>query len=376
MHAVTRVHAVTLSIGVTADLRALSPPAAAAAALGVSRPRCSAGAGDRDGDGGAAGRDRRRRVDDRRRDDRTGLGPRRSRVADGRRVRDHRGVRRSAAGDRAGGARRQRLHRARAPARPAARAAGLLPRALPGPRRPAPLERAGGRQLRHRAGGRADATCRWSSRPTRWGRAGGSIRPSTACRPTRACSASSPTCSSTSATPSTPTSRWAWPCRSTTAAPGAACRARPRPSRPRRVDEYPRQLPLQPAGRAHAPLQPVGGAAHRVGRPRGARQLVPGAAPGRRPALRGGVGGAAGGARPPGVLRVHAAADRRPRSRAAVPPGALRSGRGVPARLPQLPRRQQRQSPAVGERGDGAPRRGAAGLAEGGARREHRARGR
>ena len=133
--------------------------------------------------------------------------------------------------DRAGGARRQRLHRAGPPARPAPRASGsstacgsrISPTCAAGASR-----RRAASSPRRRSPG---ATCRWSSRPTPSGRGGGSILPSAECGPTPACTASSPTCSSTSATPSTPISRWVWPCRSTAAAPGAACRARPRPSR-------------------------------------------------------------------------------------------------------------------------------------------------
>ncbi len=215
--------------------------------------------------------------------------------------------RRSTAGDRAGGAGRQRLHRARAPVRPAPRPAGVLPRALPGPRRPAPLERAGDGQLLHRAGGHRAR--RVAGLLGRHGGAGVGARSRLRrhadlrqharrrARPVRQ-----------------PRRRHL---RRSAGRSGRAARRRrhlAQPAEPgqgqggRNRGRVPRQLSLQPAGRPHAPLQPVGGAAHRVGRSRGPRQLVHGAAPGRRCALHGGVGGAAGRARPPGALRVHAAA--------------------------------------------------------------------
>ena len=85
------------------------------------------------------------------------------------------------------------------------------------------------------------------------------------------------------------------------------------------LGRLPRLPPVQPHRRAHAALHRRDLADRDVGRPRGARQLVLGAAQGRRPALHGEVRGGARRARRQAFVEYNPLPDLRGRSRAHLP---------------------------------------------------------
>ena len=166
---------------------------------------------------------------------------------------------------------------------------------------------------------RPAATCRWCSRPTRSGRAGASTRPSAACRPTPACSASEPDLFVNLgdaiyadqpvglAVPLDGGGTW------------RSLAERGQSQAGRDLDEFRGNYRYNLQDAHMRRFNAAGRAAHGVGRPRGARQLVSGAPPGRRCPLRRRVGGAARGAGAAGAV----SSTRRCRSTAATPSACI-----------------------------------------------------
>ena len=111
------------------------------------------------------------------------------------------------------------------------------------------------------------------------------------------------------------------------------------------VADFRGALPVQPARRAHAPVQRRGRADRAVGRPRGPRQLVPDPRSTAGEALSDRQYRAAGSPRPAGLSRVQPGPARRRRPRTDSKDRAARSARrGVRPGPSQLSRRQQPES--------------------------------
>ena len=157
--------------------------------------------------------------------------------------------------------------------------------------------------------------------------------------------ASTRTSSSTSATRSTPTSRSRPKCRSPTARVWQNLVTPAKSKVARDARRVPRQLPLQPARRAHAPLQRRGAACSRSGTiTRCATTGIPASDLDGDPRYTEQERRAAGRAREAGVLRVRPDRARSRRSERVYRAIPLRpAARGVRARHAQLPRPELRE---------------------------------